>query len=66
MRALCLSLIILEIVYAGTGCASIHLPPYTLDQETSDTIGTVSQIGEGAADVAEAGYAIDKAAAGRK
>lgn len=66
MRALCLRLIILAIVYAGSGCASIHLPPYTLDQETSDTIGGISEIGEAAADVGEVGYSIDKAVAGHK
>ena len=66
MRGLRLTLIILAIVYAGSGCASFHLPPYTLDQETSDTIGAVSEAGEAAVDVGEAGYAIDKAVAGHK
>lgn len=66
MRALCLTLIILAIACAGSGCASVHLPPYTINQETSDTIVGATEIGAAVADAAATGYAIDKVVTGHK
>ena len=60
MRGFFLTLIILAIAAAGNGCASIHPPPYTLDQETSDAVGVIGSAAVVAGEVAAAGAALAK------